>query len=335
MIFKEALVYRLSRLSVLVFLVLAGACAAAKPKPEVPAAPVPPHVALAWLPTDSTLLAHVNVPAFRSSPLWSVWETLQRDRLAGESLVDPTKLENVTFGGVEAEGNQASFVVAATGPFGAGHVDALARARNLPPEQHGLLTFYRTERGAFAQVYPDLVLVCSLDRIDALAARATEGESIKLHETALFQSLARRVRWDDADAALLAEDPRGDAKALAKRRAERYGFALPLEDLVRAGAALKLGPNTAFVVAAEASGVPQAEALRTSLNNTLSSLQDNLIVSLLGLRPLIRALKVSQDATYVAVDGELSEGKFNELLEKIAGLLGVALSSGDASPPAP
>lgn len=312
---------------------LLTACAGQAKKPAVPAAPVPPREPLAWLPEDSSFAGQLTLSPFKSTPLWSVWQQLLQDPGANLSLVEGSKIEHVAFAGSDTGAQTASFVAAVTGTFVAGDVDKQAKARNIAPEPHGLLTFYRSGQAAFAQVYPQLILVCSLDRIEAVATRAGQGDAIKLRDSAMFRSLADRIKWKDVDLAFIAEDPRGEVKARAERQAQRYGFAFSAQDVVRVGAALKLGPSTSLSVSVETTGEGQAQALKASADGALSGLEGNLFVGLLGIRPLIKALAASQDANYVSIGGNVAADDLNRALDRLSGMLGVALTPAPAEPP--
>jgi hypothetical protein len=333
---EEVFVPRLARFVCLCLVVLGLGCAKSTPKPETPAAPVPPREPLAWLPEDVTLIGRVDPPALRPTPLWSVWELVLRDPAAEGALVDPGKITRAVFAGSETPERQVSFVAALSGPFGAGSVAAAAQLGQVPAEPSGLLTFYRRERVAYAQVYDDLVLVCSIDRMEQLKARASQGDGIKVRDTALFNALSARLRWDQVDFALLAEDPSGQTKARAERRAERYGFPLPLKELLRAGAALKLAPTTSLAMVAEAPDEPHAGALRGALEGTLDTLRGNVLVALVGLRDFVKALHVGQDASFVQVASEQPEDEFNGALLRLLGLMGIeAAPQGAPQPAAP
>jgi hypothetical protein len=308
--------------------------AAHKAAPSVPAAPVPPSDPWAWLPEDSALLAQLVTAPFRETPLWPIWERARRERLALGDLVEPDKLERVLFGGAARGDQTPSFVAALTGTFGPGYLEARAAQRQVQPERHGLLSFYRSGELAFAQVYPELILVCSDDRVEALGARASAGPLAKVREGALFRSLGARINTESADLALIAEDRDGDKKALIQRRAQRYGIALPADQLVRAATSLDMGPSsTALVAVVETTGVAEADALRQSFQDTLSALEGNLLVNLLGLGPLVKALAVNTDAQYVNLRGLLSQADFNSTLERVAGMLDATLSGTTAANP--
>jgi hypothetical protein len=311
------------------------ACAGQSKKTEVPAAPVPPREPLAWLPEDASLAGQMVLAPFQSTPLWGFWQELQKDPAANLSLLDASKVQRVAFAGNSAErasqtpdagGERASFVAALSGAFAADEIAAQARAHNIAPEPHGLLTFYRSGQAAFVQVYPELVLICSFDRVDALAARATQGDAVKLRETPMFRSLAERLKWSEADLVLIGEDPKGELKARAERQAGRYGFAFSAQDIVRVGAALELGPNAALLASIETTGEGQAGALKAAIESALAGLEGNLFVGLLGIRPLVKALGASQDKNYVNVGGALAADDLNRVLERVVAMLGANLS---------
>jgi hypothetical protein len=331
---EEVFVARLARLACLCLTVLALGCTKAAPKPVVPAAPVPPHEPLAWLPEDVSVIGRVDPPVLRASPLGALWELILREPAAAGALVDANKITRAVFAGSESPEHQPSFVAALSGDFGAGSIAAAAQLAQIPAEPVGLLTFFRRERVAYAQVYDDLVLVCSLDRLEALGARASQGDAVKVRDTLLFKALSARLRWDQVDFALLAEDPSGQAKAIAERRAERYGFPLPVKELMRAGVGLKLGPTTALAVVAEAPDEAHAAALRSALEGTLENLGGNMLVALVGLRDFVRALHVGQDTNFVQVAGEQPQADFNGALVRLLGLVGIEATAEGAPQPA-
>jgi hypothetical protein len=324
-----------SKLKVWLVCLVLAACAAQSKKPEVPAVPVPPREPLAWLAEDSSFLGKIVLAPFRSTPLWSLWEQAQQDPAAQASLIDASKIERVIFAGNDSGTESASFVAAVNGTFAQGELDTLAKQRNIAPEPRGLLTFYRAGQVAFAQVYPDLILVCSLDRVDAVAARAGQGDAIKIRDSALYRSLADRLGFHDLDLAMLAEDSRGELKARAERQAKRYGFAFSAQDIVRAGAGLKLGASSLLSLRVETTGEAQAQALKGSVEAALAGLEANLFVGLLGIRPLIKALGASQEGSYVAVSGNLASEDLNRALDRLAAMLGVALSRAEPAPTTP
>jgi hypothetical protein len=303
------------------------ACGGAqRPAPAQPVVPIPPSDPWAWLPEDAAFVGLLAVAPFRGTPLWPVWERARRERLALGSLVDPDKLERTLIGGMARGDETPSFVATLTGTFGPGYLEQQAKQQAVAPEPRGLLTFYRSGELAFAQVYPELILVCSADRIDAVAARAAAGPLARVREAALFVSLAARVNVESADLALLAEDRAGDKKALAQRRAERYGLAFSAEELVRGALSVDMGPETQLAGVVETTGPGQAEGLRKTLDETLGALGGNLFVGLLGLRPLISALAVTSEGKYVALRGSVSQSELEATLERVAGMLDAAVS---------
>jgi hypothetical protein len=309
------------------------ACAGQSKKTEVPAAPMPPREALAWLPEDASVAGQIVLAPFQSTPLWSFWQELQKDPAANLSLLDASKVQRVAFAGSDAGGERASFVAALSGAFAPDEIAAHARAHNIAPEPHGLLTFYRSGQAAFVQVYPELVLICSFDRVDGLAARATQGDAVKLRETPMFRSLAERLKWSEADLVLIGEDPKGELKARAERQAGRYGFAFSAQDIVRVGAALELGANAALLASIETTGEGQAGALKAAIEGALAGLEGNLFVGLLGIRPLVKALGASQDKSYVNVGGSLPADDLNRVLERVVAMLGANLSKPQPAAP--
>lgn len=334
MTFEEALVHRLSRFACLLSLLLLGiGCAASKPAVQVaPPPPEPPHEPLAWLPEDATLIGRVQPDAFQGSPLYVLWKMVLDQPAAQGALVDPAKITHAVFAGKEDAEKRPSFVVALRGAFGSGSVEAAAKAAGVAPEPQGLLTFYRRERVAYAQVYEDLVLVCSLDRVEALGARAALGDEVKVQALPLFQSLSQRIGWGSAHFALVAEDPSGDTKARAQRMAERVGYELPIKDLLRAGLGLTSGPNPALVVVGQSADEAQAGVVRGGLERTLDSLGGNMLVALVGLRVFVKSLQTAQDGSFVQVAGSLAADEFNGAMVRLLGLVGIEAADVAAPP---
>jgi len=318
----------------LVSLVLAslGACAGKQtPAAAVASAPVPPTEPWAWLPEDGTFVGQLVLEPFRGTPLWSLWENARKDQRALGDLIDPEKIERAVFSGVGHGQSTPSFVAALTGKFGEGSVAAAAARQNIAAEAQGLITVYRYDQVAVAQVYPELIVACSVDKLQWLAARSSQGPGVKVNDSALYKSLAPRVAMATADFAVIAEDPSGDARAIAERQAQRYGLAVSAGDLVRGGISIDLGPMTQLGAVVETSGPQQAEALKGSAEATLAGLSSNIFVGLLGVKPLVAALHASADGNYVAVGGSVKLTDLNRALDRLAGMLGIAMS-GSAVP---
>lgn len=308
-------------------LLSAIACGGAQRRaPAQPAPPVPPSDPWAWLPEDAAFVGLLAVAPFRGTPLWPAWERARRERLSLGNLVDPDKLERAMIGGTARGDQTPSFVAALTGVFGPGYLEQQAAQQGVAAEPRGLLTFYRAGELAFAQVYPELIVVCSGDRVQSVAARAAQGPLARVREGALFVSLAARVNIESADLALLAEDREGDKKALAQRRAERYGLSFAAEELVRGALSVDMGPETQLAGVVETTGPNQAEALRATLDGALTSLGGNLFVGLLGLRPLVTALGVQSEGKYVTMRGGVSSAELEATLERLAGMLDAVVS---------
>lgn len=312
---------------------LLGACAGKQQTPvaAVPAVPVPPSDPWAWLPEDGTFVGQLVLEPFRGTPLWTLWENARKDQPALGALIDPEQIERAVFDGVGHGQATPSFVASLVGKFGDGSLAANAAKQNLAPEQQGLLTVYRFQEVAIAQINAALIVACSLDKLEWLAARSSQGPDIKLFQTALYSSLAQRVALGSADFAVIGEDPSGDAKAMAERQAQRYGLSVAASDLVRGGVSIDLGPMTQITAVVETTGPAQAESLKGSAEATLVGLQNNIFVGILGVKPLVAALHASNDGNYVAVGGSVKQEDLNRALDRLAGMLGVAMS-GSAVP---
>lgn len=326
---------RRGRLPLLFCLLLAVAACASKqpPAPALPAVPVPPKEPWAWLPEDGTFVGQLVLEPFRGTPLWSLWENARKDQRALGDLIDPAKIERAVFSGVGKGQDTPSFVAALTGKFGEGSVAAAAARQNIAAETQGLITIYRYDQVAVAHVYPELIVACSFDKLAWLGERSSQGPAVKVQESALYKSLAPRVAMGTADFALIAEDPSGDAKAVAERQAQRYGLAVSASDLVRAGVSIDLGPMTQLGAVVETTNPQAAQALKGSAEATLSGLSNNIFVGLLGVKPLVAALRASNDGNYVAVAGSVKLEDLNRALDRVAGMLGVAMSG--STVPAP
>lgn len=327
---------RAVRVSWLLLLTFVLSCAARNQAPAAtPVPPAPPREAWAWIQKDVSFAGQIVLNPFRGTPLWNLWVNARKDQPAFGTLIDPEKIERVVFGGEDHGAATPSFVATLEGQFGAGSVDAAALKQNLAKEQHGLLTVYRSGEIAVAQVYPELIVVSSLDKLQWLASRNALTVPVEAREGALYTSLAARIALDSADFAMLAEDRSGEAKAMAEQQAQRYGFALSAADLVRGGVSVDLGQPTQLKAAVETTGAAQAQALQSTAANALAGLSNNMFVGLLGLRPLVSALSATQDGNHVLVAGAVQQEDFNRALERLAGMLSVALARHVPVSPAP
>lgn len=328
-----------SRLTVAWFVslgLLLAACAGATPAPKPPEPPKPPTVPMAWLPAESQVIASLTLAPWRSTPLWAAWEQTQNKPGALPSWIDVTLIDSLAVGGQLAEQGKGSFVAAMNGRFEAGYLDKLAARDKAPAEKHGAFTFYVAEELRFLQTAPNVVVVCTADRADAVAARAAEGgETIAVASRTLVQSLGARLSSDDADLVLMAEDTTGEGKSQLEKQGARFGLKPLARDVVRAGLSVNLGDPVGLALAAETPNPEAAAQLKLAVDETLGAFSRNMFVGLLGLRPVLEALKASQDGSHVTVRGAMAEAEVRALFSKAASMIELAAKSGGGLPFSP
>ncbi len=321
-----------------VAIVCAGACA--NPVPQKLEPPKPPVTALAWLPAESQVVAKVTLAPWRNTPVWTIWEESQSKPNSWPTWIDVALVDELAMGGElhsgEAGENRGSFVAAVLGRFGDGYLAKLAARDQTPVEKHGAWTFYNVQDVRWLQTAPGVIVVCSPDRADFVAARATEGgETVKVAERALMHSLAGRLNLAGADLAVLAEDSTGEGKIALEKQGAQLGISPLARDLVRAGLSIDMGSTVALSLAAETPDPESAQRLKAGVDETLSMFSRNMFVTLLGLRPLVDALKSSQEGSHVMVNGALAEADVKALLSKAASMMQVAAQQGRAPRLAP
>jgi hypothetical protein len=333
LVFLGGFMVRVVRCCQLLLLAFVLSCASKQAQAPATLPPSPPTHPWAWLQKDSSFLGQVVLEPFRGTPLWALWVNARKDQPAFGTLIDPEKIQSVVFGGEGHGARTPSVVAALTGPFGEGAVASAALQQQLAGERQGLLTVYRVGDVAVAQINANLIVMSSSDRVEWLASRTSPTVAIEVHESALYSSLAARVALDSADFAMLAEDRSGEAKAMAEQQAQRYGVAISAAALLRAGVSVDMGQPTQLKAAVETTGASQAQALQLTTANTLASLSTNMFVGLLGLRPLVAALAATQDGNHVLVAGNVQQEDFNRVLERLAGMLSVAIAQRTSSTP--
>jgi hypothetical protein len=316
--------------------------ACAKPTPQKVEPAKPPVTALAWLPAESQVVAKVTLAPWRNTPVWSLWEENQSKANAFPTWLDVGLVDELAIGGelganVPAEGEpKGSFVAAVKGRFGEGYLAKLAARDQSPVEKHGAWSFYTMQDLRWLQTAADVIVVCSPDRADFVAARATEGgETVPAADRSLMRSLAERLNVAGADLALMAEDNSGQGKSELEKRGAQLGLSPLARDLVRAGLSIDMGSTVQLSLAAETPDAESAQRLKLNVDETLSMFSRNMFVGLLGLRPLVAALKASQEGSHVTVRGALAEADVSALLSKAASMLEMAAQGGGAPRLAP
>lgn len=306
---------------------LAVACAGRATKVEAPAPPRPPETALAWVPEDGTMVGRVALGPLRTSALWSLWQQMDREREI-PSWVATDKVDVVTFGG-KNEGEQGgSFVVALEGRFAPTEIADLAARDGVVAEPRGLVTLYRRSDGVWAQITPRLIVHATADRADALVARASLGPTEKVRETPLFKSLAERIGFERAHAAIVVEDPEGKGKATLDRRASRIGLGGLTRDAVRLGGALEVGSDYHVVAVEETPDEAKAKEVEETARRTIDQYAQNLIVRMLGAGAVLSALRVGSEGSFATVRGQVSEQTVRELLGRIGGAVKLGAAAG-------
>jgi hypothetical protein len=300
------------------------ACGGAKPiaKPAEP--PKPPAEPAAWIPDDPNVMGRVVLDPWRRTPLWELWNKQAAAEGSWSGLVNIALVDEIAAGGRAQPNQPASFVVAVRGRFGPDYLATRAKEKQLTVEPGGPLSFYMVGETRWIQVLPELLVMCSIDQMPWVRARVTAGSAIKAYDSPLYRSLGERVKFPHADLAVLVDDTSGEARERLKSEAAGIGFAKLADDLMRAGLSVDFDTNVTLTAVAESPDGQKAEVLRNSVDETLVLLQRNLIVGMLGLRPVVTALKSSLDGSFVAVQGVVPEQDVQALLAKAASLLEIA-----------
>ncbi len=320
-----------SRFAALVLALLALACGGAKPKVEVPEPPKPPVEPMAWLPSDASMVGRIVLEPWRATPVWGAWDKVQNKPEAWPSWIDIALVSEISIGGKSDAERRTSFVAGLKGRFGDGYLAKLAQAEPTATEVHGAWTMYVRGETRWLQTSATTLVVCSADYAAEVAARATRGgEEMAVASGPLFTSLNERLQFMAADLALMAEDASGESQRLLQRQGQQLGLAPITEELVRAGLSVDLGTTVSLVAAAEAQGEQEAKRLEQSVQQTLEVLSRNLFVGLLGLKPVVAALRASAEGSHVTVRGALAEADVRALLSKAASMLEVAAQQGGA-----
>lgn len=325
----------------LLFALSLAACGGKQVRVEVPPPPPkPPTAPLAWIPADVNVVGRVVLEPFRSTELWTMWNDTQREKTPFMSFIDSALIDEVVLGGslegqkpegIEGDPQKQSFVAAIRGRFGEGYLAKLAAEQKLVAKPAGLLTIYTRPNESWAQVYPDLLLAFSADREARVIARASEGDGVPLRSAAMYQALGAKVAFESTDLALLAEDTSGAGRDALRKQGARVGIGPLADDVLRAGISIDMGSDVVVAAVAETADPMQAQALERSVKETLAALGRNLIVGILGLRPVVGALKPAVEQNFVSVRGSIRQTDLEPALRKLTTMLQMA-SAGNAQP---
>jgi hypothetical protein len=324
------------------------ACAGSQKPAEPPPPPAPPTEPGAWLPADANVVARVVLEPFRGTPLWKLWTDVSRSGQPFTDFIDLSLVDEITLGGHLEEApagapaaspdaplarHQPRFVAAVRGRFGAGYLAGLATSHQLAVQQRGQLALIARPDEVWCQITPELILAFSPDLTEQVVARASAGPGFPVREGVLYKSLAGRVGFEAADLALLAEDTSGAGKEALRTQSSR--LANLADDVQRAGLSVDMGTDVLVKAVAETPDAAKAEALHQSVAQTLDSLGRNLFVGILGLRPVVTALKPSSEANFVKVDGSIASADLTPVLNRLSSMLELAAQAGTAPPSAP
>jgi hypothetical protein len=347
MIDWESVAYRRRALCLSMWCALVLAACGKQNKVEtVPPPPKPPTEPLAWLPSDANVVGRVELAPFRQSSLWPMLDELQPGEHSFSSFIDIDLIDEVTLGGKlegqkdEPQGDappdpkKPSFVSVIRGRFGDTYLANVALKQQLAPQQKGLLTIYARKQESWAQLAPDLLLVFSPDREAQVVERAGQGDGVAVRSTALYQALASKIAFDSADLVVIAEDTTGMGRDALRKQSARVGIAPLADDVTRAGLSVDLGNDVAVVAVAETPDNAQAEQLKKRVTDTLTALSRNLIVGVLGLRPVVGALETSSEQNFVTVRGSIPQADLEPALRKLSTMLQMASAvSGQSQEP--
>lgn len=296
-------------------------CGARKPAAEVPQPPQPPREPWAWVPPDAMLMGHVVLAPFRSTPIWPQALSLLSRLPEGSAWFDPALTRRVAFGGTQEPGQPPSFVAALEGPFGEGYLARRASAEARPGEIRGPFTLYRVGELVWAQIYPELLLSCTEDRIDDLLRRVSRQPDASAKQTPLYTAFAPRLALKAADLVLLAQDPSGAQQDQLSQLAGGFGLNLGDVTLVRAGFAASLDESTLLAGSIETADAAQARRLADATAATIDSFSGGLLMRMLGVRPLLQAIQVTAPDQHVALQARLPRAELLAVLAKLKSLL--------------
>jgi hypothetical protein len=321
----------ISRRTVLALLapaLCAAALVACGHKPAVqapPPPPVPPKDPWAWVPEDAMAMGQLRVAPFRETRIWQWLEEARKQRPeAQEALIEIERVDFAAFGLVAQSEDEVSGVGALEGAWGEGYLGIRAAQRGIAPERRGLLTFYRTGSGVFAQVTPNLVLVSSGDYVPWLEKRATEGDTVRGKATPVYQTLAPRIGLDGAHFAVIADDPRRVRGLDAHKQQAPMWIQKQLDFAKRLGGSVVLGPTTELALLVESSDDAHGAGLAAEAQQKIDALANDMFVRMFGFASLLRALRVERDGAFVSVRGSIPEAELATAVDKLLGMLDMA-----------
>jgi len=301
------------------------ACAGRAPQPAVPAVPAPPKNPWAWVPEDALAMGQLRTAPFRATRIWQWLEQARKVHPeSGELLIDIDRVEFVAFGLKARSEDDVGGVGALEGAWGDGYLGIRAAQRGIAPEQHGLLAFYRTKTGIFAQVNPNLLLVCSEDFIPWLEKRATEGDAVRAFESPAVQSVGARIGLAEAHLAVIADDPQRARDVRNQTQQAPMWIQKQLESARHMGGAVVMGPSTQVALVVETSDSERGKELAAEAETKLRGLSNDMFMRMFGFANLFKVLQVAQDGAFVSVRGELPEADVTAAVDKVMNMLDMA-----------
>jgi hypothetical protein len=309
------------------FLVLV-ACGGRTPKVVAPPPPpTPPKDPWAWVPEDAMLMGQMRVAPFRTTRIWQWLEEARKQRPeTQEALIELERVDFAAFGLSAQSEDEVSGVGALEGAWGDGYLGIRAAQRGIAPEQHGLLTFYRTGAGTFAQVNPNLVLVCSGDFVAWLEKRATEGDTVRAKASPVYQALGGRIGLEAAHLAVVADDPQRVRSLQAQKQNAPMWIQKQLDFAKRLGGSVVLGPTTELALIVESTDSEHGAGLAAEAEQKIAALSNDMFVRMFGFAGLLRALRVERDGAFVGVRGSIPEAELAAAVDKVMGMLDMAKS---------
>ena len=285
---------------------------------------------------SAMVMGEVRLAPLRDTVVWQLWRHAQ-DRLQdGTDWVELGLVERVVFSGTEEAGAAPSFIVALDGTFGEGYLESRVND-GPPPEQRGPLAFYRLGELYWAQVYPELLLGCTEDRLEQVASSWADSAAARAKDSALYRSMVERLKPNDATIVLLVDGEDPARRKLLGRTARQNGVDVG-DGVRRAGVAITMGPQIGLRGLAELESAGEAQRLQTQLAASIDAASSNLLLAVFGLRPLLSALQVTSLENFVQLSAELPREDLFAILGKLKNLVelgGAARAQGGAGAAAP
>ena len=122
---------------------------------------------------------------------------------------------------------------------------------------------------------------------------------------------------------------------MLREQGARAGIVGLTDDVVRAGLSVDVGPDVTVVAVAETPDGAQAQALQQRVTDTLTALSRNLLVGILGLRPVVGALKTTSEQNFVTVRGTIPQVDLEPALRKLSAMLQMASAANPQQPQTP